>query len=56
MGAAFVETPIEPSVLAVQVMKIYFDAPRKYSRDRRRNTLSEHQSGRLYRQIEAENS
>jgi hypothetical protein len=53
MGAAFVETPIEPSVVAVQVMKIYFDAPRKYSRDRRRNT-SEHQSGRLYRQIEAE--
>lgn len=36
MGAIFANTPIQPTVAAVQVGRIYFDAPCRYCRDGRR--------------------
>jgi hypothetical protein len=36
----FANAPIVPTVAAVQVMKIYFDAPCKYCRDGRRATTN----------------
>ena len=40
MGAVFTNTPIPPTVVAVQIGKIYFDAPCKYCRDGRRATTN----------------
>ena len=40
MGTMFANAPIVPTVAAVQVGKIYFDAPCKYCRDGRRATTN----------------
>ena len=40
MGAIFANAPIQPTVAAVQVGKIYFDAPCRYCRDGRRATTN----------------
>jgi hypothetical protein len=40
MGAVFAKTPIRPTVVALEVGKIYFDAPCKYCRDGRRATTN----------------
>jgi len=40
MGTMFANAPIVPTVAAVQVMKIYFNAPCKYCRDGRRATTN----------------
>ena len=40
MGAVFANTPIEPTVVAIYVMRIYFDAPCRYCRDGRRATMN----------------
>jgi hypothetical protein len=40
MGAVFANTPNQPTVVAVQVGKIYFDAPCKYCRNGRRATTN----------------
>ncbi len=38
MGAVFDNAPMEPKAVAVQVGKIYFDAPCRFCRDGRRAT------------------
>jgi hypothetical protein len=40
MGAVFANAPIEPTVVAVQVMRIYFDPPCKYCSDGKRATMN----------------
>jgi hypothetical protein len=40
MGAVFGNAPIDSTVVAIQVMRIYFDAPCKYCRDGRRATTN----------------
>ena len=40
MGTMFANAPIVPTVVAVQVGKIYFDAPCKYYRDGRPATTN----------------
>jgi len=40
MGTIFANAPIQPTVAAIQVGKIYFDAPYKYCRDGRRATTN----------------
>ena len=40
MGAIFANATIHPTVVEVQVMTIYFDAPSRYCRDGRRATTN----------------
>ena len=40
MGAVFANTPVQPTVAAVQVGRSYFDAPCKYCRDGTRATTN----------------
>jgi hypothetical protein len=40
MGTMFANAPIVPTVAAVQVITIYFDAPFRYCRDGRRATTN----------------
>jgi hypothetical protein len=40
VGAVFDNAPIQPTIVAVQVAKIHFDAPCKYCRDGRRATTN----------------
>src|ERR1700732_3573700 len=40
MGGIFANAPIQPTVVAIQVGKIYFDAPCRYCRDGRRATMN----------------
>jgi len=40
MGAVFDNASIEPKVVAIQIGRIYFDAPYRYCRDGRRATTN----------------
>ena len=40
MGAVFANAPIHPTIVAVQVMRIYFDAPCRYCRNGSRTTTN----------------